>query len=276
LVAAHALQYGADIGQHGLELLRRELESLEAVAELVHLGNGLLVGSSVLLDQRFSGQELFAQFGEANTGLFRIGAYSGFFLLGIVQLGVVIIFVVGTLRIFLDGFFGLLGERRQHLIIVGGKVAGDDIAEAALLGLHQVVLGKHVGNRAGETGHGLHQLAQTFLDAFGDNDLAFAGQQLHRAHLTHVHAHRVSGAASLVLHGCKRGSCFGRGDFVGIAIAFVHQQGIGIGRGLVDLDAHVIDHLDDVFNLVRIGNGFRQVVIDLSVGKVILFLTLGD
>ena len=38
---------------------------------------------------------------------------------------------------------------------------------------------------------------QAVLDALGDLDLAFARQQLDRAHLAHVHAHRVGGAAEL-------------------------------------------------------------------------------
>src|SRR3989449_5664850 len=43
----------------------------------------------------------------------------------------------------------------------------------------------------------LDHVAQAFLDALGDLDLALAREQLDRAHLAHVHAHRVGGAAEL-------------------------------------------------------------------------------
>ena len=42
------------------------------------------------------------------------------------------------------------------------------------------------------------QLANAFFDALGDDDLAFAGEQFDGAHLAHVHAHRVGGAAGFV------------------------------------------------------------------------------
>ena len=59
-----------------------------------------------------------------------------------------------------------------------------------------------------------HQLANAFFDALGDDDLAFTGEQLHRAHLAHVHAHRVGGAAGFCFHGGQCSSGLGRGDFV--------------------------------------------------------------
>ena len=37
------------------------------------------------------------------------------------------------------------------------------------------------------------------LDALGDGDLALAGQQLDRAHLAQIHAHRIVGAADIVV-----------------------------------------------------------------------------
>ncbi len=55
-----------------------------------------------------------------------------------------------------------------------------------------------------------------------------------------------------------------------------HQQFIGIRGHLEDLDAHVVDHLDDVFDLVRIRNVFGEVIVHLGIGQVALFLALGD
>ena len=49
-----------------------------------------------------------------------------------------------------------------------------------------------------------HRLAAG-LDALGDGDFALARQQFHRAHLAHVHADRVGGAAELGVDGRQRG-----------------------------------------------------------------------
>ena len=37
-------------------------------------------------------------------------------------------------------------------------------------------------------------------------------------------------------------------------------------------DTHIVDHVDDVFDLLRIDDVIRQVIIDLGVGQVTLFL----
>ena len=50
--------------------------------------------------------------------------------------------------------------------------------------------------------------SEAFLDALGDADLAFARQELHGAHLAHVHAHRIGGAAKLGVERGKRGGGF--------------------------------------------------------------------
>ena len=43
-----------------------------------------------------------------------------------------------------------------------------------------------------------------------------------------------------------------------------------------DLDAHVVDHLDDFFNLIRIGDVLGKVVINLGIGQVSLLLAFGN
>ncbi len=123
-------------------------------------------------------------------------------------------------------------------------------------------------------GDGAHHLANAFLDALGDLDFAFAGQQFDGSHFAHVHAHRVGGAADVRLDGsqCRRG-LFGSG-FVGIG--FGEKQGIRIRGALEYVDAHVVDHADDVFHLFRIGNILRQVVVDLGVSQVTLLTTTLD
>ena len=44
----------------------------------------------------------------------------------------------------------------------------------------------------------------------------------------------------------------------------------------MDCYAHVVDHADDVFDLFRIRNFVRQMVVDLSVRKVSLLSSSAD
>ncbi len=41
-------------------------------------------------------------------------------------------------------------------------------------------------------------------------------------------------------------------------------------------DAHVVDHVDDILDLLRIDDIVRQVVIDLGIGQVALLLAAGN
>ena len=54
------------------------------------------------------------------------------------------------------------------------------------------------------------------------------------------------------------------------------QQRLAIGRNFVHLDAHAVDHADDVFDLLRIDDVVGQVIVDLGVGQVALFHALDD
>ncbi len=56
----------------------------------------------------------------------------------------------------------------------------------------------------------------------------------------------------------------------------VHQQGFGIRRLVVDLDAHVVDHADDIFDLLGIQHVVREMVVDLGVGEIAAFLAEDD
>jgi hypothetical protein len=79
----------------------------------------------------------------------------------------------------------------------------------ALLAFHVlVVFLQQQLDRPGEAGQRRLDLVQAFLDALGDGDFAFARQQLHRAHLAHVHAHRVGGAAGFGIERGERGDGF--------------------------------------------------------------------
>jgi hypothetical protein len=44
----------------------------------------------------------------------------------------------------------------------------------------------------------------------------------------------------------------------------------------VHLDAHAVDHADDVFDLFGIDDVVRQVIVDFGVGQVTLFQALAD
>ena len=139
-----------------------------------------------------------------------------------------------------------------------------------LVGLEQQFVGRREVRQ--RTAHRV----QAFLDALGDPDLALAGQEFDGAHFAHVHAHRVGGAAELGVDRGQRGGGFLDGLVVGRDRALGEDQGFRIRRLLVDRDAHVIDHVDDIFDLFRIDDLARQMVVDLAVGQEALLLALGD
>ena len=106
---------------------------------------------------------------------------------------------------------------------------------------------------------------QAFLDPLRDLDLAFAGEELDRAHLAHVHADRVGRAAEFGIERRDRGlggflDVFGRRGRRGVG----HEQRLGVGGLVVDLDPHVADHADDALDLFRVEDVVGQVVVDLG------------
>ena len=118
-------------------------------------------------------------------------------------------------------------------------------------------------------------MLQAIFDPLGDFDFAFASQQLDRTHLTHVHAHGIGCASELGVDVGQRRFGFLLDVFVcngGWGISR-DQQGFGIGRLVVDLDAHVIERGDDRFDLLGVDHVIRQVVVDFSIGEVASLLT---
>ncbi len=160
---------------------------------------------------------------------------------------------------------GAFGSRKPTMRSVMPALAALD----RLVGGEQVVVGRRV------VGEGGAHLVEAFLDALGDADLAFARQQLDRAHLAHVHAHRVGGAAEFGIGDRERGGGF-LDRFLVRRGRIGQQQRLGIRRLLVHRDAHVVDRVDDVFDLLRIDDLGRQVVVDLGIGQVALFLAARD
>ena len=135
---------------------------------------------------------------------------------------------------------------------------------------------EHLRDDPGVTGKRGNDLLQPFLDAAGNPDLSLAGEEIHRPHLAHVHPHRIGRAPELRVQGGKRGGrLFGR-VLVGVDLGLHHQQIVGIRCDLVHRDPHVVDHADDVFDLLRIDNALRKMIVDLGIREVSLLLALGD
>ncbi|MCY1407068.1 hypothetical protein D9M71_223500 [compost metagenome] len=216
--------------------------------------------------------QLFGNGAETLTGYFRIRTAVAFVVAVVAFLFLFLVILVlgvgaGLFEVELD-FLG------RHRAVVRVDVAAEDVGQAAAFGDHAIVFVEDAVHRARELGDGAHDFADAFLDAFGDFDLAFAGQQFHGAHFAHVHAHRIGSPADIALYrgqGC--GGLFG-GGFVGIR--FGQQQGIRIRGCLEYVDPHVVDHADDVFYLFRIRDILRQVVVDLRVSQVTLLTTTAD
>ena len=122
------------------------------------------------------------------------------------------------------------------------------------------ILGSVIGvqNRRDGTrqiGQRRHHFTGTLFDPFGDFDFAFTGQKLNRAHFTHIHAYGVSGAAYIAFHGGKgRYGLFRSGLVRGL---IRHHQSVFIWRFFSDTYTHVVDHANDVFHLIRVGDILR-------------------
>ncbi len=183
--------------------------------------------------------------------------------------------LLGLGFLFLDLGFLFLGRgldllRVEVVLRVRVDQAVDDLVDAHLVLLDLAGEVEDLLHRGRAGADRLDHVAQAFLDALGDLDLALARQQLDRAHLAHVHAHRVGGAAEL---GVDRGE--GRfGLFLDVLVGLRDRRGVGgdeqrllVGRLVVDLDAHVAEGRDDRFDLLGVHQVVREVVVDLGVRK---------
>ena len=165
------------------------------------------------------------------------------------------------LRLFTLGL--LFGHGRREIHLGGvlrlrddvGRVrideADDDVDQAGAAGLHRLVgLQQVFGRRRVVRQREAHGV-EAFLDALGDADFAFAREQLDRAHLAHVHAHRVGGAAELGVERGQRGGGFFDGFFVGGRGRFGRENALVVRRLFVHRNAHVVNRVDDLFDLFR-------------------------
>ena len=154
--------------------------------------------------------------------------------------------------------------------------ADDDVDEARLAGLHRLVGAREELERRGIHGQRDAHGIEAFLDALRDADFAFAREQLHRAHLAHVHAHGVGGATELGIERGERGGGFLDGFLVGRRGGLGLQQRLGVRCLFVHRNAHVVNRVDDVLDLLRIDDLGGQVIVHLRVGQVALLLAARD
>ena len=146
----------------------------------------------VLADQRHAPRDFL-----------RIGAGvdDAFFVL------VVVAFLLVVLVAFGDEFdLGRVLRLRDHVGRVRIDEADHQVDHARLAGLELLVGVQQVLVRGRIAGEREPHRIETFLDALGDADFALARQQFDRAHLAHVHAHRIGRAAEF---GVERGECGG-------------------------------------------------------------------
>ncbi len=242
-----------------VEMARDQLEGRERHAQLLELRPSFLAGTALLRNDLVGFVVLTLKRGEPALRLDGIRTL------------VLFLFVI----VFLGLSTGLHLSRLGN-VVRGIQIAHQHVAQAPF-GVRLGVDLQQVLHGAREVGHGGEHVADALLDALGDGDLAFAGQQLHGAHLAHVHAHAhgVGGSARFRLHSRE-----GRRRFLGRELVrrvlLGGEKLIGIRRAFVHRDAHVIDHADDVFDLIRIGDIVRKVVVDLRIRDVALLLALGN
>ena len=152
--------------------------------------------------------------GEATRGFFRIRArLERFLVFG--RRRRFLFFLGPSVSVRRSGRGELRIDRRGDFI---GRIrideADDDVDQAALAGLHLLVLIQHelIGHRVARQRR-THRV-QTFLDALRDANFAFARQQLDSAHFAHVHAHRIGRATEFGIDSGERSRSFFSGFFV--------------------------------------------------------------
>ena len=154
--------------------------------------------------------------------------------------------------------------------------ADDDVHEPHLARLYRLVMPQQQLVRSGIAAERNLDRLEAFLDALRDTYLALAREQLHGAHLAHVHAHRIGRAAEFRIEIGERGGGLLDSLLIGGGGGIGQQQRLRVRCLLVHRYAHVVDHVDDVFDLLGIDDLARQVIVDFRVREVALLLAAGD
>ena len=170
--------------------------------------------------------------------------------------------VFGAGGLISSGSFGI--DKADHEILHAGLTADNAISD-----FEQCLDGRR------EVHHVVLDLVQTVLDALRDFNFALARQQLDRTHFAHVHADRVGRATKLGIDAGEGGL-----GFLAASSSLSRRVGQSIRLGFrcffVHRDAHVINHVDDIFDLFGIDDVVGQVIVDLGIGQVTLLLASGD
>jgi hypothetical protein len=269
LEQAHLGDVLAQIVDQLVEHLRRELQLHQFGADLLADLQRLRILRAQLVERVQILVVYLADRSETLGRLFGIGA-------GID--GLLLLIAIRRLFIIVGGFLAL--ERHHFRILRLRDLIGriridetdDHIDEAHLSGLHRFIVAQQQLVCAGIAAERDLDGLETFFDALGDADFALARQQFDGAHFAHVHAHRIGGAAELGIEIGESGGGFLDGFFVGGSGGIRQQQRFGIRRLLVHRNPHVVDHVDDVFDLFRIDDLARQMIVDFGVGEVALLL----
>ena len=274
---ANPLHHLPHVVDQAIELLGHQAELTEHIGQLGDGSLGVVVGATILLDGETGDFVLGTQFTELLAGDFRIRTTVSI-VVGAVAVFVfilVFIFVFVSEIVFTEFGADVSGGRRHVVRFVRIDKAGDDVGQTQLLGFVLVVLFEQVSDGFRVLGNGALYLVDTVLDPFGDVDFAFTGQQFDGTHFPHVHADGIGRATNLRFNRCQSlGRCFGSVLIGGTT--FGHDQIIGVRGVFHYLDTHIVDHLDDVFDLVRVDNVLREVIVHLGIGQVALFFTFGN
>ena len=266
----------ADLVHQAAHAVAQPLDGARGEADGHQLVGDLLAGAQVVLVLGALGLERLAQLVEqaadAREFLQRL-ALQLEQARGLRGLGGLLVLVLALflfdLRLFV---FRRGGDPLRIEVVLGVRVdqAVDHLVDAHLVLLDLVGEVEDLLHRGRAGADRLDHVAQAFLDALGDLDLALAREQLDRAHLAHVHAHRVGGAAEFGVDRRQRRL----GLLLDVLVGLGHRRGVGgdeqrllVGRLVVDLDAHVAEGRDDGFDLLGVDQVVGQVVVDLGVGE---------
>ncbi len=258
--AANIEHRGAQLQGKVVRGLGHQLETHEVRGQRVERCFRGLVFAAVFFERGNRGFVQALELLELGLGFFRVRAVVGR------RRAFVVVVAIGRLVLVDHGIAGVgVDEADQH--IAQALVVGFDLAPQ----LEQTPGGgREVGQRE-------HHLRQAFLDTLGDPDFALSVEQLDRAHFAHVHAHRIGRAAELRIQRGQRG----RGFLRIVVIVFVdgvlvHQQAVIFRCGFMHRDAHVADHVDDIFDLLGIDDIVRQRIVDLGIGQIAFLLAVGN
>ena len=164
----------------------------------------------------------------------------------------------GAVRVIAVGaVFRRAAERRFEI---------DDVAQQNRAVLQRIAPGDDGAHGERAFAQAADHLLPAGLDAFGDFDLAFAGQQLDRAHLAQIHAHRIVGPADVV-----RDVALALGRLAG-AVRLLLVRAFGIDH----VDAHHRKAGQNVFALFVGDPVGRNGGVDLLFGEIALLLAFRD